>query len=173
MHRVLIVDDRGPNRTLLRAQLEADRHAVADAADGLIEEAIELTRVRWDLTFHERNADNRLPVDLYPQLPDVMGARHEIRDAVMNLIFNAVDAMPSGGAATLRTRYEAGAGDEPRRANRVLLEISDSGEGMSEETKKRCLEPFFTTKGDRDVLRRITRGARGHAGRSAPGHVAS
>jgi CheY-like chemotaxis protein len=78
-------------------------------------------------------------------LPEIMGAEHEIRDALTNLIFNAVDAMPTGGTLSVRTRTYAG-GDE---GDRVLIDVSDTGVGMDEDTRRRCLEPFFTTKGER------------------------
>ena len=58
-----------------------------------------------------------------------------------NLIFNAVDAMPDGG--TLTVRHVAA------QARPVQLEVADTGVGMDEETRRRCLEPFFTTKGER------------------------
>ena len=57
-----------------------------------------------------------------------------------NLVFNAVDAMPEGGVLTLRVRREEGFG---------ILEIVDTGTGMTEEVRRRCTEPFFSTKGDR------------------------
>jgi CheY-like chemotaxis protein/anti-sigma regulatory factor (Ser/Thr protein kinase) len=74
-----------------------------------------------------------------------MGAEGEIRDALTNLIFNAVDAMPEGGVLTVRTFAHPGTGD----TQLVRVEVTDTGIGMNEETRKRCLEPFFTTKGER------------------------
>ena len=85
-------------------------------------------------------------MELAPDLPAIMGADNEIRDALTNLVFNAVDAMPAGGTLTLRTRAEARDGTMPTR---VIVEVSDTGIGMDEETRRRCLEPFFTTKGER------------------------
>src|SRR5258708_18079616 len=74
-----------------------------------------------------------------------MGAEHEIRDALTNLIFNAVDAMPTGGTLSVRTRKATVADGETR----VLIEATDTGVGMAEDTRPRCLEPFYTTKGER------------------------
>jgi two-component system OmpR family sensor kinase len=88
---------------------------------------------------------------LDPRLPAVIGTESELREALTNLIFNAVDALPKGGVITLRTR--AGAWSQGRSGKaasmHVLIEITDTGVGMDEETRKRCLEPFFSTKGQR------------------------
>ena len=80
-----------------------------------------------------------------PDLPVIRGAEDEIRDALTNLIFNAVDAMPSGGTLTVRTRARNRSSD----LELVIVEVEDTGVGMDEETRRRCLEPFFTTKGER------------------------
>jgi CheY-like chemotaxis protein len=74
-----------------------------------------------------------------------MGAEHEIRDALTNLIFNAVDAMPTGGRLLVRTRSPA----HGNRVDCVVIEVIDTGIGMDEDTRRRCLEPFYTTKGER------------------------
>ena len=63
-----------------------------------------------------------------------------MREALVNLICNAADAMPAGGKITLSTR---------REAEEVVLSVTDTGVGMSPEVQARCLEPFFTTKGDK------------------------
>jgi CheY-like chemotaxis protein len=83
-----------------------------------------------------------LHTDFHQDLPPLMGNGGEIRQAVINLVFNAVDAMPAGGTLSLRTRVEAG-------SPTCIIEVSDTGIGMDEETQKRCLEPFFSTKGER------------------------
>jgi CheY-like chemotaxis protein/anti-sigma regulatory factor (Ser/Thr protein kinase) len=72
----------------------------------------------------------------------VDGNVSELRDVLMNLIFNAVDAMPQGG--TVRIATSADADRTP-----VLVTVTDTGAGMTDEVRRRCLEPFFTTKGER------------------------
>jgi signal transduction histidine kinase len=84
-----------------------------------------------------------MEVDLAAGLPAVLGIETELREALINLVFSAVDAMPTGGTLTLRTRPPAAEGQPAR------LEVVDAGIGMDESTRRRCLEPFFTTKGER------------------------
>lgn len=65
---------------------------------------------------------------------------------VINLVINAIQAMPGGGLLRLRTRDR-----EDGKAG-VLLEISDSGPGLSERVRERLFRPFFTTKNDGNGL---------------------
>ncbi len=68
----------------------------------------------------------------------ILGNETELREMFTNLIFNAVDAMPTGGVIAINVGEEA---------DHVVLMVKDMGVGMAEETLKRCMEPFFTTKG--------------------------
>jgi PAS domain S-box-containing protein len=110
----------------------------------LIEHVVDLTRARWSDMAQQRGAAIELKLELDHALPRMAAVESQIRDALVNLIFNAVDAMPQGGPLIIRTRTGAGAA-QPL----VVLEVIDSGIGMDEETRRRCLEPFFTTKGAR------------------------
>jgi len=87
------------------------------------------------------------PADLWPVTADPM----QFEQVVMNLVLNARDAMPSGGALTLRLRNafldeQNGTPGLPAPGEYVQLEVIDSGIGMSRETMARAFEPFFSTK---------------------------
>lgn len=113
----------------------------------LVAEVIDLTRPRW------RNAALRqgLAIEVVPELaPDLQpfaGDPAELREALINLVFNAVDALPRGGRIVLATA--ALPPESPSKKPRVRLEVRDDGIGMDEATRQRCLEPFFTTKAQR------------------------
>jgi len=111
----------------------------------LISQVIELTEPRWRDIPQERGVNVAVVAEIQDGLAPVMGSEHEIRDSLTNLVFNAVDAMPSGGSITLRAyalARDAGFAG-------VALEVEDTGIGMDAGTLDRCLEPFFTTKGER------------------------
>ncbi|MES1180227.1 MAG: ATP-binding protein, partial [Verrucomicrobiota bacterium] len=116
--------------------------------NSLVEQVVDMTRPRWRDIPQSNGLTIEMQTDLAPDVPPLAGIESEIREAFTNLVLNAVDAMPNGGKITLRTRVvrdETG-GKHPKQ---VTLEVSDSGTGMSEETRQRCLEPFFSTKGKR------------------------
>jgi CheY-like chemotaxis protein/anti-sigma regulatory factor (Ser/Thr protein kinase) len=115
--------------------------------NAVLGDALELTRARWSDVAQRRGAVIETKIENGGDSPVVNAIESEIREALINLVLNATDAMPTGGKLTLRTGYvlEAGKGV----ARRVFIEVSDTGSGMDEATRRRCLEPFFTTKGDR------------------------
>jgi len=129
----------------------------------LVSEALEVTRPRWREEPQRRGSAIQASMDL-DGLPPIQGNPAEIRETLTNLIFNAVDAMPSGGRLRFTGRVcdEAG-GHGAQRFPRVPtasgmgsvepppqwveLAVSDSGIGMTDAVRRRVFEPFFTTKG--------------------------
>jgi signal transduction histidine kinase/ActR/RegA family two-component response regulator/uncharacterized membrane protein affecting hemolysin expression len=111
----------------------------------LIAQVLELTHARWSDMAQQRGAMIDGRPELESSMLEIMGAEGEIRDALTNLIFNAVDAMPNGGTLTVRSRIEV----KNEHESLVYVEVADTGVGMDDETRRRCLEPFFTTKGER------------------------
>lgn len=81
----------------------------------------------------------RLHTDYQAQVPHVEGDLNQIQQAVMNLVFNAMEAMPEGGHLWLRTRHD------PEQAA-VTIEVEDTGCGIPEENLEKIFEPFFSTK---------------------------
>jgi signal transduction histidine kinase/ActR/RegA family two-component response regulator len=115
----------------------------------LVKHAVDISRARWSDMPQQRGVSIEMKTELEPELPVVMGLESEIREALVNLIFNAVDAMPNGGTLTLRTRSLPPQPNSNGGRGSALLEVIDTGAGMDEDTRRRCLEPFFTTKGER------------------------
>jgi PAS domain S-box-containing protein len=126
---------------------QGERHAVAEtvALNDLVPQVVDLTRARWNDMPQQRGIVITVRTELDPGIPAIAGIASEIREALINLVFNAVDAMPTGGTVTIGTRVIA-AGTAGAQA---VVEVTDTGTGMDEETRRRCLEPFFTTKGAR------------------------
>ncbi len=116
----------------------------------VIEDVIELTRPRWRDLPQREGISIQLRTELTAQLPPLMSDASELREAITNLVFNAVDALPLGGTITIATGFAVNAGNAPKPDERQLkVEVRDDGTGMSEETRLRCLEPFFSTKAQR------------------------
>jgi len=101
-----------------------------------IRDAIEMTRPKWK---DECESDGRrIDVDLdLGDVPAIHGDAHDLTQVVSNLVFNAVDAMPRGGALRFRTRSEGA---------HVIVEIADEGDGIPADVQARMFDPFFTTK---------------------------
>lgn len=114
----------------------------------MVQQVIELTRPRWRDIPQERGVTIAMKTELAAALPWTLGVESEIREALINLIINAVDALPYGGTIMVSTKWESQKSKEPNTPTHLLVEIADGGLGMDEEAKARCLEPFYSTKGE-------------------------
>ncbi|QXD15691.1 response regulator [Rhodocaloribacter litoris] len=106
----------------------------------LIRDVAMLTKPYWYNEPRLQGIAIDLELDLDP-VPPIMGLAAELRDVFVNLILNAVQAMPQGGHITIRTRHE------PERG--VVVHLADTGTGIPERIQARIFEPLFTTKGQR------------------------
>jgi signal transduction histidine kinase/CheY-like chemotaxis protein len=111
----------------------------AVALSKLLADTVQLTRTRWEddaraagVDYDVRFTNEAGPGDT------VVASASELREVFVNLIFNAVEAMPAGGRITLAEREQAGW---------LVVEVSDTGAGVPPELRERVFEPFFTTKG--------------------------
>lgn len=118
------------------AQRRMDERPAPVELGRLIQDAVSLTRSRWKDEAEARG----IRVEVATQLADlapVLGNAADLREMVINLILNALDAMPNGGQLGLETR---------RRPDAAELVVSDTGVGMPEDVRRRAFEPFFTTR---------------------------
>jgi signal transduction histidine kinase len=118
---------------------KADEEFVAVSLQHLVKQAVNLTQPKWKDQAQANGVTVQLRTDL-AEVPHIRGEESALREVLTNLIFNAVDAMPNGGTICIRTRRAGECG---------ILEVADSGTGMTEELRQRCLEPYFSTKGER------------------------
>jgi signal transduction histidine kinase/ActR/RegA family two-component response regulator len=108
------------------------------SVDQLLLDVREITRPRWKSRAESEGVHIALELQLGSDEARVMGDESELREVLVNMVFNAVDAMPQGGTITLSTRETKGA---------IEISAADTGAGMSEEVRSRVFDPFFTTKG--------------------------
>ena len=114
------------------------------------QQVIDMTRPRWRDIPQGRGIMVEIETDFEANLPDFIGSESELREALTNLILNAVDALPQGGKIIVRTRSNRSQlASKEQPVTHSIVEVSDTGVGMDATTRKHCLEPFFSTKGKR------------------------
>ncbi|MEE3332389.1 MAG: ATP-binding protein [Myxococcota bacterium] len=126
--------------------------------DELVEDAVAMSEPRWRVQEDLDKGSIAVTTEL-GGVGTTIGNAPEIRQALINLIFNAVDALPDGGEISVSTRKEE---------NFIVLTVKDSGAGMSEETVASCQRPFFSTKNERGTglgLAMVRNTAESHNGR--------
>lgn len=143
-------------RFIRQDPVQGDRDGVIDLAV-ITEEVVAMTRPIW----RERARGGVIAYD--GELASgvlVRGIAGELREALLNLVQNALDAMTAGGTLRIRTCVVDG---------NAVVEVSDTGVGMSPEVRERAFEPFFTTKGQKGTglgLAEVYGVARRHRGRA-------
>ena len=103
----------------------------------LLNDAIEITRTRWENEARLRGLAYEVRLEASEER-NTQGCASELREVFVNLIVNALDAMPEGGTLLIRCA---------REGDRLRLRFADSGPGMPEDIQQKIFEPFFTTKG--------------------------
>jgi len=114
----------------------AKEFEIVDVA-GLLNDAIEITRTRWQNEARLRGLDYDVTLQAESE-QHTFGSASELREVFVNLIVNAVDAMPAGGKLSTSIK---------RNADRLCLQFADTGTGMPEDVRQRIFDPFFSTKG--------------------------
>jgi PAS domain S-box-containing protein len=103
----------------------------------LLVDSIEITRTRWENEARLRGLEYEVKLDAEPEI-STYGSASELREVFVNLIVNAVDAMPRGGKLQISCHQNDGT---------VELQFTDDGTGMPEDICQKIFEPFFSTKG--------------------------
>jgi diguanylate cyclase (GGDEF)-like protein len=123
--------------TFGRTQPEGEPEQVN--VEALLQEVAKLTAPRWRDNAQVEGRPIKLYVDAAHDATILVGIAG-LRQALTNLVFNAVDALPTGGTISLGAQ---------RASDEIVIAVADSGAGMSPEVQARIFEPFFTTKGAR------------------------
>lgn len=119
------------------ARQRRDHDFVPVSVDKILLDVSEITRPRWK----DRSEASSVHISLALQIrskSSVMGDESELRDVLVNMVFNAIDAMPNGGQLTLAVEDVN---------DSVVISVADTGTGMPPEVRSRIFDPFFTTKG--------------------------
>ena len=139
--KIIIKTAKDGAKTIKRIQDFARQRRAHDfqpvSVDQLLLDVSEITRPRWK----DRAEAANVHISLELQIRSnglVLGDDAELREVLVNMVFNAVDAMPQGGTLTLATHDVDG---------QIEISVSDTGTGMSDDVRSRIFNPFFTTKG--------------------------
>ena len=119
------------------ARQRRDHNFELVSIDQILLDASEITRPRWKNCAEASNIHITMDLQVESNAM-VMGDDSELHEVLVNMVFNAIDAMPEGGTLSLITRTV----DES-----VIVKIRDTGVGMYPEVRSRIFDPFFTTKG--------------------------
>ena len=119
------------------ARQRRDHNFELVSIDQILMDASEITRPRWKNCAEASNIHITLQLHIESNAM-VMGDDSELREVLVNMVFNAIDAMPEGGKLSLTTRVS---GDS------VIIKVVDTGVGMYPEVRSKIFDPFFTTKG--------------------------
>ncbi len=119
------------------ARSSREEHFVATDVNQMLRDAAEITRSYW----RDQAESNGVVIDVvkdFADVPPALAHPAELREVFIELILNAIEAMPQDGLITLSTA---------RKGDRLIISVTDTGEGMPEATRRRVFDPFFTTKG--------------------------
>ncbi len=125
-------------REFYRPAASDEEFPIVDLAK-IVQQAVSLTEPKWRRQTQAQGVTVNVTAEINAS-PFVAGQESALREVLTNLIFNAVDAMPQGGEISLTTAIEN---------EQAVVRVRDNGTGMSEAVRQRCLEPFFSTKGDK------------------------
>jgi signal transduction histidine kinase len=144
-------------------KMEKDTSAfVLSDIKGIVKQAIKFTKPGWENKAQVKGINYHIDEEGIEEVPMIMCIPLELREVFINIINNALDAMPDGGTITVATRYvrseESGVESKKENVSGLLTQNSelkgdfveitfaDTGTGMSEDVKKKMFDPFFTTK---------------------------
>lgn len=119
------------------AMLGESEEGALRSINEVIREAVEAAKPRWKDEAELKGYEIAVELDLAHDLSAIRGSSSGLYNVMLNLLFNAVDALPDGGSIEVRSIVVA---------EGVQLSVRDTGVGMNEETAKRVFDPFFTTK---------------------------
>jgi PAS domain S-box-containing protein len=123
-------------REYTNREMDSTGFALTDMSD-LTKQVIDFTMPRWQNIAHANGIHYKIDTDGFKDVLCVMGKQSELREVLLNIINNALDAMPDGGLLSFHAW-----GQE----NTVFMSISDTGVGMNKNVQKNVFDPFFTTK---------------------------